>query len=60
MVLGGKEFDHTKYREWIDPNDVTPYDRNAKRHTEKQITRGICASISIGWRCSNAGRAGVS
>lgn len=23
-----KAFDHSKYTNWIDPNDVTPYERN--------------------------------
>lgn len=50
MVLGGKEFDHTKYREWIDPNDVTPYDRNAKRHTEKQIANIVNSIRRFGWQ----------
>ena len=41
--------DHSKYQNWIDPNDVIPYERNAKQHTEKQIAN-IAASIRrFGW-----------
>lgn len=46
----GKEFDKSKYREWIDPAEVKPYERNAKIHTEKQI-ENICNSIRrFGWQ----------
>lgn len=45
-----KAFDHSKYQNWIDPNEVTPYERNAKQHTEKQI-KNICTSIRrFGWQ----------
>lgn len=42
--------DHSKYKDWIDPNEVTPYSRNSKIHTEKQIAN-IAASIRrFGWQ----------
>ena len=42
--------DHSKYALWIDPNEVKPYERNAKIHTEKQI-ENICTSIrKAGWQ----------
>lgn len=45
-----KAFDHSKYQSWIDPNEVVPYERNAKKHDEKQI-RNICNSIRrFGWQ----------
>ena len=45
-----KAFDHSKYKDWIDPNLVTPYEKNAKIHTDKQI-RNICTSIRrFGWQ----------
>lgn len=45
-----KAFDHSKYQNWIDPNEVVPYDKNAKIHTDKQI-KNICTSIRrFGWQ----------
>lgn len=42
--------DHSKYQNWIDPKEVTPYERNAKKHDEKQI-ENIANSISrFGWQ----------
>lgn len=42
--------DHSKYPNWIDPNEVSEYPRNAKIHTEKQI-ENICNSIrKAGWQ----------
>ena len=50
MAKENRAFDHSKYQLWIDPNEVTPYERNAKQHTEKQI-RNICTSIKrFGWQ----------
>ena len=47
---GNKAFDHSHYELWIDPNEVTPYERNAKQHTDKQI-KNICNSIKrFGWQ----------
>lgn len=45
-----KAFDHSKYQLWIDPNQVKPYERNAKKHTEKQV-KNIATSIRrFGWQ----------
>lgn len=42
--------DHSKYKLWIDPAEVKPYEKNAKIHTEKQIDN-ICQSIRrAGWQ----------
>lgn len=42
--------DHSKYANWIDPQDVRPYERNVKQHTDKQI-RNIVNSIKrFGWQ----------
>ena len=42
--------DHSKYQNWIDPNEVTPYQNNSKIHTDKQI-RNIVNSIKrFGWQ----------
>lgn len=46
----GREFDQSKYPNWIDPKEVNPYERNAKLHPQEQID-GIAASISrFGWQ----------
>ena len=48
--MQSKAFDHSKYGAWIDPAAVTPYERNAKQHTDKQI-RNIVNSINrFGWQ----------
>lgn len=45
-----KAFDHSKYKDWIDPNTVVPYEKNAKIHTDKQV-KNICTSIRrFGWQ----------
>ena len=33
----GKEFLHDAYENWIDPQQITPYEKNAKIHTDKQV-----------------------
>lgn len=49
-MAGNKAFDHSKYKDWIDPNIVVPYEKNAKIHTDKQI-KNICTSIRrFGWQ----------
>lgn len=48
--MTGREFDHSHYANWIDPNKVKPYERNAKKHDEIQIAN-IANSISrFGWQ----------
>ena len=50
MAKKSKAFDHSKYKLWIDPNEVTPYEKNAKIHTDKQV-RNIANSIRrFGWQ----------
>ena len=45
-----KANDHSKYNDWIDPEEVQPYPLNSKLHTEKQI-RNIANSIRrFGWQ----------
>lgn len=39
-----RAFDHSKYQLWIDPNEVVPYEKNAKIHTDKQV-KNIVNSI---------------
>lgn len=33
-----RAFDHSKYQLWIDPNEVVPYEKNAKIHTWENFT----------------------
>ena len=48
--MKNRAFDHSKYKDWIDPNEVIPYERNAKKHDEKQV-RNIANSIKrFGWQ----------
>lgn len=45
-----KAFDYSRYENWIDPAEAIPYERNAKKHDERQIAN-IAASIKkYGWR----------
>ena len=45
-----KAFDHGKYKDWIDPRDVVPYERNAKKHDEKQINNIVNSIRRFGWQ----------
>ena len=50
MARRSKAFDHSKYPLWIDPNELVPYEKNFKIHTDKQI-RNIVNSINrFGWQ----------
>ena len=48
--MENKAFDHSKYTAWIDPNQVTPYERNAKIHDEKQIRNIVNSIRRFGWQ----------
>lgn len=48
--MAGKEFDHSKYQNWIDPNEVIPYERNAKIHDEKQVANIANSIHRFGWQ----------
>ena len=48
--MKSKAFDHSKYPNWIDPETVLPYERNAKQHTEKQIKNLINSINRFGWQ----------
>ena len=45
-----KAFDHSKYPAWIDPNEVKPYERNAKIHTPEQIKNIVTSIRRFGWQ----------
>lgn len=46
----GKEFCHDNFINWIDPNDTIPYERNAKKHTDKQIANIANSIHRFGWQ----------
>lgn len=48
--MENKAFDHSKYRDWIDPNAVKPYERNAKIHDERQIKNIVNSIKRFGWQ----------
>lgn len=48
--MKAKENDHSKYTLWIDPEDVIPYEKNAKIHTEKQIANIANSIRRYGWQ----------
>ena len=50
MAKKSRAFDHSKYQFWIRPEEVEPYEKNAKQHTEKQV-KNIANSINrFGWQ----------
>ena len=50
MARKSKAFDHSKYASWIDPAAVTPYERNAKQHTDKQVQNIVNSINRFGWQ----------
>lgn len=49
-----RENDHSRYKNWIDPNKTIPYEKNAKIHTEKQIDNIIASISRFGWQQDTA------
>lgn len=50
MATKNRAFDHSKYQNWINPEEVQPYNRNSKIHTDRQI-KNIATSIRrFGWQ----------
>ena len=45
-----RAFEHGKYQNWIDPAKVTPYERNAKIHTDRQIGNIVNSIRRFGWQ----------
>ena len=48
--MNNRAFDKSKYPDWISPDAVTPYARNAKIHTEKQIENIANSIRRFGWQ----------
>lgn len=50
MSKNGREFDHSHYQTWMDPNKLIPYPKNAKQHDKAQV-KNIANSIRrFGWQ----------
>ena len=50
MSKKGREFDHSHYETWVDPNELIPYPKNAKQHDKAQV-KNIANSIRrFGWQ----------
>lgn len=48
--MKNRAFDHSKYKDWIDPEETQPYPLNSKLHTDRQI-KNIANSIRrFGWQ----------
>ena len=50
MAKKSKAFDHSKYEHWIDPAKVTPYEKNAKKHDDRQIKNIVNSINRFGWQ----------
>lgn len=50
MKSKNKAFDHGKYADWIDPNAVIPYEKNAKKHDDKQVANIANSIRRFGWQ----------
>ena len=42
------DYDLSKYPNWIDPKDVKPYERNAKKHPPEQGQSSPQSSLGAG------------
>lgn len=45
-----RENDHSLYENWIDPENVIPYEKNVKIHTEKQVSNIVNSIRRFGWQ----------
>ena len=50
MSQDNRAFDYTKYKEWIDPNEVKPYPNNAKLHPPEQVKQIANSIKRFGWQ----------
>lgn len=48
--MKNRAFDHSKYQDWIDPNEVKPYERNAKLHPQEQVNQIANSIKRFGWQ----------
>lgn len=50
MAKKSRAFDHSNYENWIDPNETIPYERNVKKHDEKQLKAIVKSINDNGWQ----------
>lgn len=48
--MKNRAFDHSKYKDWIRPEEVTPYEKNAKKHDDRQIKNLVNSINRFGWQ----------
>ena len=48
--MKNRAFDHSKYKDWIRPEEVTPYEKNAKKHDDRQIKNIVNSINRFGWQ----------
>lgn len=48
--MKNRAFDKSKYANWIDPNEVKPYEHNAKLHPPKQVEEIVRSIKRFGWQ----------
>lgn len=48
--MKNRAFDHRHYAEWRKPEDLIPYEKNAKIHDEKQIRNLVTSLKRFGWQ----------
>ena len=50
MAKKSRAFDHSKYQFWIRPEEVEPYEKNAKVHNDRQIKNIVNSIRRFGWQ----------
>ena len=48
--MKNRAFDHRHYPDWMKPEDLVPYEKNAKIHDEKQIRNLVTSLRRFGWQ----------
>lgn len=48
--MKNRAFDHSKYKNWIRPEEVIPYEKNAKKHDDRQIANIANSIHRFGWQ----------
>lgn len=48
--MKNRAFDHSKYKDWIRPEEVIPYEKNAKKHDDRQIKNLVNSINRFGWQ----------
>lgn len=48
--MKNRAFDHSKYKDWISPDEVVPYEMNAKVHNDRQIKNIVNSIRRFGWQ----------